>query len=673
MYPKRMKEDDDAPTGDEACLARPPIKQEPMLVVVQPLSDDKEPTSPTTIHPATWVSSSGKKPNAQHSANDKDEELVYHELKPVSDERDAALDFKEEDDVKVGNVGIDVTYDDAWGVDGLWVSMKCEEEVKVEDRGVTGVVRRRSVTIEGVDRGVADEPAPDRDVALASGGDKGSVNVDYENRGIVDRSLGDRGISVQNVFDRCLPVKDMCDRAEDMSGRGIFCDYGNGFPVSTAIIHDGCVVEVDVKDRGINESKMRDREPKDDPDGHMDIETVVMYDRGATVNVHDGGMDNAASCATCDRAPKDERVFDGGTGGTSVDNDRTADLGDVDAVRVHHHTRANTRKKGRAGIIRPPPRRSALPKSESLDSTKKPKRAITWLLESSDEGADDDSDEQMEDPGVKVPPKRVTRSMRQAAEQDNDARPLTRARARARQMPHAPLRTPAEFKENDLVIAKYGIHPYWPGVIKPDTLLKYLGEWRRVNDIEVFVRVFFFSEYSVAWVPINFVVPLTLENLEMYCLPHGDCEQLGSAIAEACDRLDLSEGKEEDEEEMPDLLKLGDLVLANYDGYPPWPGIVEAADVSYDPSKAGKVFVGSEVHIRFLPSVQKHENFVKVDQVRLFTPERELRTRIRKDNANWDLYHAAIREAYEKLGLDLDLNYDDRSIELLQVGTTGGV
>lgn len=213
---------------------------------------------------------------------------------------------------------------------------------------------------------------------------------------------------------------------------------------------------------------------------------------------------------------------------------------------------------------------------------------------------------------------------------------------------------PSWLKADELVVAQIGRFPAWPGYVGE---CAESGGWKRRNsdgDFEVWVM--FLNSYEGDWVPISQVAKFgTREAKEL-------CEYEGHGLTFQ-DRLDhigaFDEAEDRVKNRLPrgragECVREGDLVLARFDSYPPWPAVIERTDNSYPKMErnmwlkrrgAGKEPV---MHCKFLGEV-KH-NWVPESRICLYTRERCKQTTVRKNNILYSEYQAAVDEADQTIG-----------------------
>lgn len=219
-----------------------------------------------------------------------------------------------------------------------------------------------------------------------------------------------------------------------------------------------------------------------------------------------------------------------------------------------------------------------------------------------------------------------------------------------------------------LVVAKLGGHPYWPGVIGVNTATK-LSMLPSRGKSERIYWVYFYNSYTGDWILRNNVEYFNPETVAKYILPNitrapmglSDCaeesfkyENLQGALDEANDRLEETTRVQEECWDATEL-RVGDVVLAKFEGFPTWPGVITASDHTYEKSLRGKWKAGDSVHVMFLPDSK--ENWVALKCVRKYTREKAARTKVRENNVLFKLYEEALKDADAR-----KLDFDSRAV-----------
>ena len=125
---------------------------------------------------------------------------------------------------------------------------------------------------------------------------------------------------------------------------------------------------------------------------------------------------------------------------------------------------------------------------------------------------------------------------------------------------------------------------------------------------------------------------------------------LQGALDEATDRF-----TENLEEETDVEWKVGDIILAKFEGFPNWPGIITPSDHTYGRKLRGKWKLDNEIHIMFLPDSK--ENWVPIKDIRKYSQETAAKTKVRENNILYKLYQEALKDANSR-----KKNFDSRAL-----------
>ncbi len=197
------------------------------------------------------------------------------------------------------------------------------------------------------------------------------------------------------------------------------------------------------------------------------------------------------------------------------------------------------------------------------------------------------------------------------------------------------------------VLAKFGEMPHWPGMVTP---CREGGQWQRINnrgEREFFVH--FANDYLAEWIPHSQLAEFSSSNVRTLCVDKVDDFEMGyrlrGAIDEAQDRCRETVRRQILERGDVPEPKLGDVVFARLDAYPPWPAVVEPcstlAGLNNGPWKLPND--GGMVHCRFLTSGE--ENWVPVRDCRIYSKETKSQSRVRPSNKLYEEYCDAIEAA----------------------------
>jgi len=201
----------------------------------------------------------------------------------------------------------------------------------------------------------------------------------------------------------------------------------------------------------------------------------------------------------------------------------------------------------------------------------------------------------------------------------------------------------SEIKLGTIVLAKHGIHPFWPAIIsKCDLTMRRrrdesYGKWSRNNRADFFVH--FYDTYDGAWIHrddiINFQASATEENIHLEANVRASLQR---ATIEAQDRiaeaavprapLQAYEGN------------LGDVVLARFANYPPWPGVITKSrrtDTAWYRQDIRSFYVNFIRH----PTVA----WVPAESIRKYSDVEALETKVRSGCPIHRSYVEAFREA----------------------------
>ena len=198
------------------------------------------------------------------------------------------------------------------------------------------------------------------------------------------------------------------------------------------------------------------------------------------------------------------------------------------------------------------------------------------------------------------------------------------------------------------VLAKFGNMPHWPGMVTP---CRDGGQWQRINSHgEPEFWVHFVNDYLAEWIPHSRMAEFSSSNVRTLCVDKApDFEtgyRLRGALDEAHDRCREIVRRQvlERAGDIPEP-KLGDVVLARLDAYPPWPAVVEPcstlAGVNNGPWHLPND--GGMVHCRFLTSGE--ENWVAVRDCRIYNKESKSQSRVRPNNKLYEEYCDAVKAA----------------------------
>lgn len=189
-----------------------------------------------------------------------------------------------------------------------------------------------------------------------------------------------------------------------------------------------------------------------------------------------------------------------------------------------------------------------------------------------------------------------------------------------------------------IIIAKLGSFPHWPGFIGVNTRTK-LSVLQPTRGKDRVYWVYFYNSYTGDWIPRKDIEPYNPGTITRYILSNIriGVVDLQGALDEANDRLD---------EHLPEETleaKVGDVVLAKFEGFPNWPGIITASDHTYERAMRGKWKMGGEIHVMFLPDSK--ENWVSIKDIRKYTMDNAARTTVRRNNVLFKLYQEALNDA----------------------------
>ena len=124
---------------------------------------------------------------------------------------------------------------------------------------------------------------------------------------------------------------------------------------------------------------------------------------------------------------------------------------------------------------------------------------------------------------------------------------------------------------NSFVLAKYDDAPFWPGKVRRCTESEIIGPWQKWDGHKFQYWVVFYNDYTGAWVEEENIRCFTNRNIDELCFPL--MKELSGAIYEAETRR--QEGNVcaswNDNDWIP---RKGDLILAQFEIHPPWPGVV---------------------------------------------------------------------------------------------------
>ncbi len=208
--------------------------------------------------------------------------------------------------------------------------------------------------------------------------------------------------------------------------------------------------------------------------------------------------------------------------------------------------------------------------------------------------------------------------------------------------PISPPRRDVVLGPGAFVLAKCGGYSHWPGRVNVCSLEPWVGQWRREYfDGEVQVWVVFLNSYTGEWCFQRNVVEFTQRNVAALCENgNGEMdEDLKGAVEEAFDRIEELRSEEVVNEE----LHVGEVVLAKYDEYPPWPAVIKPCGASYG-EEEGQWRKEDYLHCYFLGEENK-ENWVERHRVRRFSARRAASTRVRRNNVMYEDYMRAVEEA----------------------------
>ena len=191
-----------------------------------------------------------------------------------------------------------------------------------------------------------------------------------------------------------------------------------------------------------------------------------------------------------------------------------------------------------------------------------------------------------------------------------------------------------------ILLAQVGSDPYWPGQIRrsEEQDSSGYGAFYKQEGNEFFYFVIFFNDYTAGWVSENNLKQLTARAIENYCHPMS--VELDGAIEEALNRL--REKKNEPwKDENWEMVK-GDVVLATFEIFPPWPAVIH--DFATTPNG------GQMVCVHYLG--ENTYSFVEYSDVWKFTMERVQSTKVIRNNIHFGPYTVAVQEACQKLGIE---------------------
>lgn len=222
-------------------------------------------------------------------------------------------------------------------------------------------------------------------------------------------------------------------------------------------------------------------------------------------------------------------------------------------------------------------------------------------------------------------------------------------------------RVPTWLKPGVLVIAKVDGCPRWPGYIGVCEEEGGGGAggasggggsgWKRHNAEmrRTYVWVMFLNSYTGDWVDVTNVVKFShsvtedVMNSDYNLASLKERLELYGAIKEAFDRESERERPLTATRKADEKICEGDLVLATYDAFPPWPALVERS--SDDDDHLGEWCVKNKIYCKFLGEVKY--NWVSQEKLVLYTTQRRRQSKVRNDNILFSEYMAAVDEAEE--------------------------